>query len=84
MKIELDSQYQWIITCTYIRSAHFFSFSFNEKNKNLQVKFEVSKKYVLKNALFIFLISERYHSIDTKMKGNPLSLEEMILMTIYS
>ena len=28
--------------------------------------------------------SERYHSIDTKMKGNPLSLEEMILMTIYS
>ena len=29
-------------------------------------------------------ISERFHSIDTKMKGNPLSLEEMILMTIYS
>ena len=29
-------------------------------------------------------LSERFHSIDTKMKGNPLSLEEMILMTIYS
>ena len=28
--------------------------------------------------------AERFHSIDTKMKGNPLSLEEMILMTIYS
>ncbi len=33
--------------------------------------------------LFSFFL-ERYHSIDTKMKGNPLSLEEMILMTIYS
>ena len=32
----------------------------------------------------LIYISERYHSIDTKMKGNPLSLEEMILMTIYS
>ena len=29
-------------------------------------------------------LPERFHSIDTKMKGNPLSLEEMILMTIYS
>ena len=29
-------------------------------------------------------VAERFHSIDTKMKGNPLSLEEMILMTIYS
>ncbi|KAK4873941.1 hypothetical protein RN001_013301, partial [Aquatica leii] len=27
---------------------------------------------------------ERHHSIDSKMKSNPLSLEEMILMTIYS
>jgi len=33
---------------------------------------------------FDLFFSERYHSIDTKMKGNPLSLEEMILMTIYS
>ena len=45
-------------------------------------------QYFLKKATFIkyYLIyfSERYHSIDTKMKGNPLSLEEMILMTIYS
>ncbi|XP_071748375.1 calpain-11 isoform X4 [Lepeophtheirus salmonis] len=32
----------------------------------------------------LHLAHERYHSIDTKMKGNPLSLEEMILMTIYS
>ncbi|KAK5641704.1 hypothetical protein RI129_010251 [Pyrocoelia pectoralis] len=27
---------------------------------------------------------ERHHSIDSKIKSNPLSLEEMILMTIYS
>lgn len=43
--------------------------------------------YSLQGALqfdFFFFFSERYHSIDTKMKGNPLSLEEMILMTIYS
>ncbi|CAB4057444.1 unnamed protein product [Lepeophtheirus salmonis] len=32
----------------------------------------------------LHLAHERYHSIDTKMKGNPLSLEEVILMTIYS
>jgi len=32
----------------------------------------------------LHLAHERFHSIDTKMKGNPLSLEEMILMTIYS
>ena len=36
------------------------------------------------NEFFSIFVSERYHSIDTKMKGNPLSLEEMILMTIYS
>lgn len=29
-------------------------------------------------------LSERYHSLDSKAKANPLSLEEMILMTIYS
>lgn len=32
----------------------------------------------------LHLAHERYHSLDTKMKSNPLSLEEMILMTIYS
>jgi len=32
----------------------------------------------------LHLAHERYHSIDTKMKSNPISLEEMILMTIYS
>jgi len=32
----------------------------------------------------LHLAHERYHSIDSKMKGSPLSLEEMILMTIYS
>ncbi|XP_046673592.1 calpain-1 catalytic subunit-like isoform X2 [Homalodisca vitripennis] len=32
----------------------------------------------------LHLAHERYHNLDTKMKGNPLSLEEMILMTIYS
>ncbi|XP_077285605.1 calpain-1 catalytic subunit-like isoform X2 [Arctopsyche grandis] len=32
----------------------------------------------------LHLAHERYHSLDTKMKTNPLSLEEMILMTIYS
>lgn len=32
----------------------------------------------------LHLAHERFHSIDTKMKGNPLSLEELILMTIYS
>ncbi|XP_014247499.1 calpain-9-like isoform X3 [Cimex lectularius] len=32
----------------------------------------------------LHLAHERYHSLDTKMKGNPISLEEMILMTIYS
>ena len=35
-------------------------------------------------SMYSFFVTERYHSIDTKMKGNPLSLEEMILMTIYS
>ncbi|XP_057379033.1 calpain-9-like isoform X1 [Daphnia carinata] len=32
----------------------------------------------------LHLAHERYLSIDSKMKGSPLSLEEMILMTIYS
>ncbi|XKL67033.1 hypothetical protein PGB90_010453 [Kerria lacca] len=32
----------------------------------------------------LHLAHERYHNLDTKMKSNPLSLEEMILMTIYS
>ncbi|XP_060523327.1 calpain-9-like isoform X2 [Cylas formicarius] len=32
----------------------------------------------------LHLAHERYHNLDTKMKGNPISLEEMILMTIYS
>lgn len=27
---------------------------------------------------------ERFHSLDAKAKANPLTLEEMILMTIYS
>lgn len=30
------------------------------------------------------LFSERFHSLDAKAKANPLTLEEMILMTIYS
>ncbi|XP_075980060.1 calpain-9-like isoform X2 [Anticarsia gemmatalis] len=32
----------------------------------------------------LHLAHERYRSLDAKMKANPLSLEEMILMTIYS
>lgn len=32
----------------------------------------------------LHLSHERYHNLDTKMKTNPLSLEELILMTIYS
>ncbi|XP_053610629.1 calpain-8-like isoform X3 [Plodia interpunctella] len=32
----------------------------------------------------LHLAHERYRSLYTKMKSNPLSLEEMILMTIYS
>ncbi|XP_065156312.1 calpain-9-like isoform X1 [Atheta coriaria] len=32
----------------------------------------------------LHLAHERYHSLDTKMKSNPISLEEIILMTIYS
>ncbi|KAI4456929.1 calpain [Holotrichia oblita] len=32
----------------------------------------------------LHLAHERYHSLDTKMKSSPISLEEMILMTIYS
>ncbi|XP_066137675.1 calpain-9-like isoform X1 [Euwallacea fornicatus] len=32
----------------------------------------------------LYLAHERYHNLDTKMKSNPISLEEMILMTIYS
>ncbi|XP_028156403.1 calpain-11-like, partial [Ostrinia furnacalis] len=32
----------------------------------------------------LHLAHERYRALDTKMKSNPLSLEEMILMTIYS
>ncbi|XP_068083720.1 calpain-9 [Anabrus simplex] len=49
-----------------------------------------AKNRVLTSECFIMamvrlhLAHERYHSLDTKMKGNPLSLEEMILMTIYS
>ncbi|ODM96584.1 Calpain-B, partial [Orchesella cincta] len=34
--------------------------------------------------LRLHLAHERYHALDTKTKSNPLSLEEMILMTIYS
>ncbi|KAL0275667.1 UNVERIFIED_CONTAM: hypothetical protein PYX00_003457 [Menopon gallinae] len=49
-----------------------------------------SKNRILTSECFIMamvrlhLAHERYHSLDTKMKSNPLSLEEMILMTIYS
>ncbi|XP_055372292.1 calpain-11-like isoform X2 [Condylostylus longicornis] len=32
----------------------------------------------------LHLAHERYHSLDVKAKANPLTLEEMILMTIYS
>ncbi|XP_026745234.1 calpain-11-like isoform X2 [Trichoplusia ni] len=32
----------------------------------------------------LHLAHERYRSLDNKIKSNPLSLEEMILMTIYS
>ncbi|CAG9767125.1 unnamed protein product [Ceutorhynchus assimilis] len=32
----------------------------------------------------LYLAHERYHNLDTKMKSNPISLEEMTLMTIYS
>ncbi|KAI8439041.1 hypothetical protein MSG28_012913 [Choristoneura fumiferana] len=32
----------------------------------------------------IHLAHERFRILDTKLKSNPLSLEEMILMTIYS
>uniref|UniRef100_A0A1Y1KIH2 Calpain catalytic domain-containing protein n=3 Tax=Photinus pyralis TaxID=7054 RepID=A0A1Y1KIH2_PHOPY len=32
----------------------------------------------------LHLSHERHHSIDSKIKSNPLSLEEMILMTTYS
>ncbi|XP_062564473.1 calpain-11-like [Armigeres subalbatus] len=32
----------------------------------------------------LHLAHERYHSLDAKAKASPLSLEEMILMTIYS
>jgi len=46
-------------------------------------KFLCSEAYVIV-LIRLHLAHERYHSIDTKMKGNPLSLEEMILMTIYS
>ncbi|XP_025414399.1 calpain-9-like isoform X1 [Sipha flava] len=50
-----------------------------------------AKNRILTSECFIMamvrlhLAHERYHSLDTKMsKGNPLSLEELILMTIYS
>lgn len=50
-----------------------------------------AKSRILTSECFIMamvrlhLAHERYHSLDTKMsKGNPLSLEELILMTIYS
>ncbi|XP_046405964.1 calpain-1 catalytic subunit-like isoform X2 [Ischnura elegans] len=49
-----------------------------------------AKNKILTSECFIMamvrlhLAHERYHNLDTKMKGNPLSLEEMILMTIYS
>lgn len=39
---------------------------------------------VMARVFIFFCVLERYHSLDTKMKTNPLSLEEMILMTIYS
>ncbi|XP_037917087.1 calpain-11-like isoform X2 [Hermetia illucens] len=32
----------------------------------------------------LHLAHERFHSLDSKAKANPLTLEEMILMTIYS
>lgn len=34
--------------------------------------------------LLNFAFTERFHSLDAKAKANPLTLEEMILMTIYS
>jgi len=42
-----------------------------------------SESFVLA-MLRLHLAHERYHALDTKTKSNPLSLEEMILMTIYS
>ncbi|CAH1999516.1 unnamed protein product [Acanthoscelides obtectus] len=42
-----------------------------------------SENYVM-SLVRLYLAHERYHNLDTKMKSNPLSLEEMILMTIYS
>ena len=36
--------------------------------------FTINKK---KSKHFKLFLAERYHSIDTKMRGNPLSLEEV-------
>lgn len=38
----------------------------------------------MKITVCINFFSERFHSLDAKAKANPLTLEEMILMTIYS
>ncbi|CAG7820655.1 unnamed protein product, partial [Allacma fusca] len=42
-----------------------------------------SESFVLA-MLRLHLAHERHHALDTKTKSNPLSVEEMILMTIYS
>ncbi|CRL06199.1 CLUMA_CG019039, isoform A [Clunio marinus] len=51
-------------------------------------RFTKNKQITLEGYLLalvrIHLAQDRYHSLDSKAKTNPLSLEEMILMTIYS
>ena len=62
---------------------HFLSLIFPLHCRFAKNKLVSSENYVTV-MIRLHLAHERFHSIDTKMKGNPLSLEEMILMTIYS
>ncbi|XP_049817199.1 calpain-9-like isoform X2 [Aethina tumida] len=54
----------------------------------LVLRFAKNKILTMENYIMalvrLHLSYERYHNLDTKTKSNPLSLEEMILMTIYS
>uniref|UniRef100_A0A182Y1U9 Uncharacterized protein n=1 Tax=Anopheles stephensi TaxID=30069 RepID=A0A182Y1U9_ANOST len=60
----------------------------NKVLEALVSRFTRSRQITLEGYLLsmarLHLAHERYHSLDAKAKASPLSLEEMILMTIYS
>lgn len=66
----------YLMSMTRLHLAHGKYLSFH-------LTFQLKLNAILNDSI-CFYFAERFHSLDAKAKANPLTLEEMILMTIYS